>query len=230
MKTSESIKEIAPALVKAQAKIKAAIKDSQNPFFKNKYADLASVIEAVRIPLTDAGICFLQPASSVENGVAIETILLHSSGEWISETLMMPVNKQDAQAVGSATTYGRRYGLQSLCGVPSEDDDGEAATRTVNTPKATITPSTGTWESLSVDQQTQLMDIVSCVNAEYELSGPAAAIKLLEDETLNLSVEEKTAAWSKFGSKERAAMKKAKTEAAIKRVTDRAKPAVENQI
>lgn len=230
MKTSESIKEIAPALVKAQAKIKAAIKDSQNPFFKNKYADLASVIEAVRIPLNEAGVCFLQPASATEEGVAVETVLLHSSGEWISETLTMPVNKQDAQAVGSATTYGRRYGLQSLCGVPSEDDDGEAATRTVNAPKSTITPSTGAWESLSIDQQTQMNDIVQCIQAEYELHGPLEAVKLWTAETDGLPVEAKTAGWAKFDSKQRSAMKKAGVDASIKRITDRAKPAVENQI
>jgi ERF superfamily protein len=221
MKTSESIKEIGSALVKAQTQIKAAIKEAQNPFFKNKYADLASIIEAVRMPLNGAGICFLQPASASEDGVIVETVLLHTSGEWISESLQMPVNKHDAQAVGSAITYGRRYGLQSLCGVPSEDDDGEAATKTVNAPKTTITPTAGTWESLSVDQQTHLMDIVDCVNADYELNGPASAIKLLEDETLNLSAEEKVAAWAKFDSKQRSSMKKAKTEAAIKRVTDK---------
>lgn len=128
MKTSESIKEIAGALLKAQQSIKAAIKESTNPHFKSKYADLSSVIEAVKSPLNDNGILFTQGVGSSDSGVTVETMLLHVSGEWISETLTVPVQKNDAQGVGSAITYGRRYGLQALCGVPAEDDDGNAAT------------------------------------------------------------------------------------------------------
>jgi hypothetical protein len=62
-----------------------------------------------------------------EGGVAVETMLLHTSGEWISSTLRLPATKQDAQGYGSAITYGRRYGLMSICGVPADDDDGQAA-------------------------------------------------------------------------------------------------------
>lgn len=128
MNKSESIKELAIALHKAQGKIKAAIRDSTNPHFKSKYADLSSVIEAVKQPLLDAGLVFTQGVHDAEGGVAIETMLLHTSGEWLSSTLRIPASKQDAQGFGSAITYGRRYGLQALCGVPAEDDDGNAAT------------------------------------------------------------------------------------------------------
>ena len=128
MKMSESIKEISAVLPKAQAAIKSAIKSATNPHFGSRYADLATVIEACRAALNDNGITFLQPVRATERGVIVETILLHTSAEWISEELELPVAKQDAQGVGSAITYGKRYGLQSLVGIPSEDDDGNAAT------------------------------------------------------------------------------------------------------
>lgn len=127
MQHSETLKEIAPALVKAQSAIRSAIKDATNPHFRSKYADLSSVVEAVKPALVANGITFLQGVADAEGGVAVETMLLHTSGEWISSTLRIPASKNDAQGYGSAITYGRRYGLQSLCGVPSDDDDGNAA-------------------------------------------------------------------------------------------------------
>lgn len=129
MNKSESIVKIAPALLKAQKAIKAALKDANNPHFKSKYADLSSVIDAVKAPLNEAGITFLQGVEDAETGVAVETVLMHESGEWISSTIKIPASKQDAQGYGSATTYARRYGLQAMCGVPAEDDDGNAASK-----------------------------------------------------------------------------------------------------
>jgi hypothetical protein len=126
---SDSITKIAPALVKAQGQIKAAIKDSTNPHFRSKYADLSSVVDAVKAALLANEITFMQGVEDAEGGVAVETMLLHSSGEWISSTLRIPASKQDAQGYGSAITYGRRYGLQAMCGVPAEDDDGNAAVK-----------------------------------------------------------------------------------------------------
>lgn len=128
MNCSPTIKELALALHKAQKNIKGAVRDSTNPHFRSKYADLSSVVEAVKAPLLAEGIVFLQGVSGVENGVAVETMLLHVSGEWMASTLEIPASKHDAQGYGSAITYGRRYGLQSMCGVPAEDDDGYAAT------------------------------------------------------------------------------------------------------
>lgn len=136
MQTSESIKEIAPALLKAQKGIKAALKDSTNPHFKSKYADLSSVIDAVKAPLNDCGILFTQGVSGEGSAVTVETRLIHTSGEWLASALTVPLVKLDAQGVGSAITYGRRYGLQALCGVPAEDDDGNAATAPAKPVKA----------------------------------------------------------------------------------------------
>ena len=130
MNKSESIKELATSLAKAQGSIKGAIKDSSNPFFKSKYADLASVVEAIRSAFAANGLSYIQTVEpSQADEVRVETMILHSSGEWIScGVLALPVSKVDAQGYGSALTYARRYSLSAAVGVASEaDDDGNAA-------------------------------------------------------------------------------------------------------
>jgi hypothetical protein len=124
---SPEIDKLAAALSKAQGKIEAAVKDSANPFFKSKYADLASVWAAIRQPLTENGLSIVQEPSSKNGLVAVTTTLLHSSGQYTRSTLEVPVGKQDAQGYGSAITYVRRYQLQAIAGVAPEDDDGNAA-------------------------------------------------------------------------------------------------------
>ena len=135
MNSSESITELAAALVKAHAEINGVAKSAVNPFFKSKYATLEAVVESVKPALLKQGIVVVQGLQDADNGVAIETMLLHSSGQWISSTLRLPASKEDAQGYGSACTYGRRYGLMAICGVPAEDDDGNAATVTVQPSK-----------------------------------------------------------------------------------------------
>ena len=127
MEKSESIKEIAAALNKAQAEMSGAKKGANNPFFKSKYADLNSVVDAVRQPFCDNGLSYSQFPLMEDGRVGVETILMHESGEWMSNKLMLPVVKQDPQAAGSAITYARRYALLAIAGIPAEDDDGNAA-------------------------------------------------------------------------------------------------------
>jgi len=134
MPTSPTIAALAAALVKAQSAMGGAKKDSTNPHFKTAYADLASVWDACRAPLANAGLSVVQLVSSdATQGIPhcghaiIETILAHSSGEWVSSTLAVPLTKADAQGLGSAITYGRRYALAAIVGVCPADDDGEAA-------------------------------------------------------------------------------------------------------
>lgn len=130
MQTSESIKAIAPALLKAQKSIKAAIKGSQNPFFKSKYADILSVLDAVKGPLNENDIIVLQPHvfDAISATSFVETALVHTSGEWMSsQTPIVTAKANDPQALGSAITYARRYSLQSFVSLPAEDDDGEGA-------------------------------------------------------------------------------------------------------
>lgn len=129
MKSSNTIVELAKALNKAQAKMGGAVKGAANPYFKSKYADLNSVIEACKEHLNSEGISVIQPVVSDETGDHVETILVHTSGEYIASRMRLKVQKEnDMQAYGSAISYARRYGLQSMVFIPSsEDDDGEKA-------------------------------------------------------------------------------------------------------
>ena len=131
MKTSESIKQLSAALLKAQRSIKFASKDAKNPHFKSTYADLPAVIDAIKPALNDAGIVFLQTFSPSEAGfIAVTTRLIHETGEWIEDTATVPLPKSDPQGYGSAATYARRYSLAAITGLYQDDDDGNAASNT----------------------------------------------------------------------------------------------------
>ncbi len=121
------INELATALSKAQGVMGGAIKDSSNPFFKSKYADLHSVIEAIKKPLADNGLSYTQLIETKDGEPYVTTMLMHSSGQSISASLKLKITKDDMQGLGSAISYARRYGLQSIVGLSAEDDDGEAA-------------------------------------------------------------------------------------------------------
>lgn len=128
MERSESIAALAAALAKAQGSIEAAKKDSENPHFKSKYADLASVWAACREALSVNNVAVVQaPGECADGRVWLTTILMHSSGEWLSEPLSIPLAKVDAHGFGSALTYARRYALAAMVGVAPDDDDGNAA-------------------------------------------------------------------------------------------------------
>lgn len=127
MQKSETIGALAAALAKAQAEMDSAKKDATNPYFNSRYADLASCWAAARKPLTANGLAVIQTTGLSEAGVIVETTLAHSSGEWITSDLLMPLVKKDSQGVGSAITYGRRYALAAIVGLVTDDDDGEAA-------------------------------------------------------------------------------------------------------
>ncbi|MHB1664941.1 MAG: ERF family protein [bacterium] len=146
MKFSDSTKNLIIALVKAQAGFESAKKSSKNPFFNSKYADLAEVIESVKKPLSDNGLAFIQTVekrdgkieirSIDKNGIKKETIfdnyalvttLFHESGESIISEYPILTDKEGAQGFGAGVTYARRYALQTLFGIPADDDDGNVA-------------------------------------------------------------------------------------------------------
>lgn len=133
-----SVANIAKALASAQALMSPALKDADNPFFKSKYADLASVTRVVRGPLTANGIAWTQlPSASADlSSVTVRTILLHVSGETLESTISMPVKERTPQACGSALTYARRYALSAMCGLEADDDDGAQASGTVKPSRA----------------------------------------------------------------------------------------------
>ena len=128
MQQSESIANLAKALSIVQGKLTYATKDSANPFFKSKYADLESVWDSCRSLLSENGLAVMQfPGEYFDGTMSLTTVLSHSSGEWISKEMSLPVTKPDAQGAGSALTYMRRYALAAVVGVVQADDDGNAA-------------------------------------------------------------------------------------------------------
>lgn len=127
MKTSEEIKDLALSLSKAQAEMTGAKKGASNKFFKSKYSDLAMVIEAISGPFANNELCFVQASEVKDSRISVITRIIHSSGQWVESETQLPPTKNDAQGYGSAITYAKRYGLQSLAGVPSVDDDGNMA-------------------------------------------------------------------------------------------------------
>lgn len=146
-------KELFTALIKAQASMGAAVKDSKNPHFRSSFASLSAVIGAVIPCLNEHGVGVLQLPHLDESYVQLTTVLIHSSGQMLSSTVATPMGKKaDAQAVGSAITYLRRYSLQSIVGLPVEDDDGNAASsRPVQRrPARRQVPGTQDWASLIV--------------------------------------------------------------------------------
>jgi hypothetical protein len=127
MNKSELINELATALAKAQGELENASKSSNNPHFKSKYADLAEILNTVRPVFASHGLSVTQCPSFEAGIVSVETILMHSSGQWITSVISAPVSKLDAQGVGSAITYCRRYSLASVAGIAQEDDDANSA-------------------------------------------------------------------------------------------------------
>lgn len=172
MKTSTEIVKITGAFLKAQKKIESVIKDQTNPYFKSKYADLSAVIEACKDKLNDQGIAILQPI----DGMNVETILIHESGEWFSS--LTPIVSKEAnnpQMLGSAITYAKRYGLQSMVLLPAEDDDGNVASTTKE-----VDPTDSWPKSEDTTQTTSLGVCKSCgaPNKIYKASGKVGCSKL----------------------------------------------------
>lgn len=124
---SETIGALAAALAKAQSEISGAVKDAANPFFKSKYADLESVWQACRKPLTDNGLSVVQTTRYTADTLMLITTLMHASGEWIAGEMPVLMKDYSPQAQGSGLTYARRYALAALVGVYQTDDDAEAA-------------------------------------------------------------------------------------------------------
>ena len=159
------MKHLATALVKAQKAFGPALKSSTNPHFKSRYADLAACVEAVIDALNDNGIALIQKNYDCANGVMIETMFIHESGEMLEcGILHVPANKQDAQGYGSALTYARRYSLMAACGIAPEDDDGNVASR-----KTTIAPSIN---------ESALVDHLASIEASTDQDSLKSAYKL----------------------------------------------------
>jgi len=214
MKHSENISNIAAALVMAQAAMKNVHKDANNPFFKSKYATLENVIDQVKPALLANGIAYIQtPVTNAKEECGVETMLLHSSGEWLlGDPFFVPVSKADAQGFGSAITYMRRYSLMAVAGLaPSDDDDGNAAAQA----KPEARPNTATQvahdalAAMSDEEQKYLREWAGSVIDLFNANGDVLGYIQRNP----LDNEEKLAAWSLLPSNVRAALKKAAKEA-----------------
>lgn len=182
---SQDIGQLAGALAKAQGSIKGAVKDSENPYFKSLYADLASVWDACRGALSANDLAVIQTTEPDDKGVVVVTTLAHKSGEWMRGKLRVIPPKNDAQAIGSAITYCRRYALAAMVGIAQVDDDGNAATGKTATPTIGVNPID---EKKIGEAYTKAMEI--CDSDDMD-SGPDAARALYgtltNDERLRLS-------------------------------------------
>lgn len=137
VRQSDSIAALADALSKAQGEVENASKNASNPAFRSRYADLAEIINTVRPVLAKYGLALVQFPGYADGVVTLDTVLTHKSGEWMSGTAGAPIPPKetkdgrvlpaDAQSVGSALTYLRRYSMAAVCGITQEDDDGNAA-------------------------------------------------------------------------------------------------------
>lgn len=125
MKKSESIDKLASALAKAQAEMGGALTDASNPFFKSKYADLGSIIKVIKPPFAKHGLSYSQFPITEDDRIGVETVIMHSSGQFISQEYTMKVPKADPQSAGGVISYCRRYALQAVCGIPAVDSDAE---------------------------------------------------------------------------------------------------------
>ena len=126
MQKSESIKNIAIAMCEVQASMEVASKSSDNPFFNSKYADLSEVLRCIKGVIPSKNLSFMQMPSFESGVVSVETIVMHSTGEWISSTSSSPISKSNPQGVGDAITYLRRYSLAAIFGLAQKDDDGNS--------------------------------------------------------------------------------------------------------
>lgn len=211
MKSSSEIGKLAEALAKAQALMKGAIKDATNPHFRSGYATLAAHVDAIKVALASNGLSYSQFPVACDNGVAVETILMHSSGQWImGEPFPMPVDKQNAQGVGSALTYARRYALSAITGIaPEDDDDGNAATlAAVGASKERPNHATQVAKDALADMSQEEQDFLRTHAAEIQkIHGTAPDTILLYIDEQKFDTEEKLALWSLLPSNVRTKIK-----------------------
>ena len=161
-------KHIAAAFVKAQRAFGPALKTSTNPHFRSKYADLSNCIEAVIEALNNNGIGLMQRTYESKDGVMVETVFVHESGEVMECGLLhVPAGKQDPQGYGSALTYARRYSLLAATGLAPEDDDGNSASRRTEI-KSTVNESQIADLLAAMDEVTTIKELQEAYKAAYK--------------------------------------------------------------
>ena len=189
MEMSEKINALAEALAKAQGEMKNAVKGCDNQFFKSKYADLAECLNVAREPLSKNGLSIFQANEGIveSNKLAVTTLIMHSSGQFIKVTSSYPIQKNDAQGFGSTLTYARRYSLAAALGLAQEDDDGNSACapepkQVVKEQKPKAQPQATGDKFVKITPKGDI--VVTVANGHDENGRPLAAYKNLKDLTI----------------------------------------------
>lgn len=207
MLTSDTINELTTALAKAQGEITGALKESANPFFKSKYADLASCWDACRGPLSKNSLAVFQAAETTEHGLVLTTTLAHGSGQWMRSTLGVNPKDDTPQAMGSALTYARRYALTAIVGIAQVDDDGNAASGRPTTVSEIHSPKGDMGKQVPHDVAfTNAAAMRDLLNADFEEH--IKSLKILDKhDVLNRDPDLYIAASDQLTAKERSAWK-----------------------
>lgn len=204
------MKLVAAAFIKAKKEFSPALKDKTNPAFRSKYADLGACIEAVNDAFLANGIAMYQVTHDCDNGVIVETVLLHESGEVLSGgRLHVPASKHDAQGYGSALSYARRYSLMAACGIAPEDDDGNAATKAAPA-KKTISATDGALDNLDKNARIKAEKLAVHIASSFAAGEDWGGFEAWEAEQDN---EIKIGVWSLLASSVRSKIKAMKAEA-----------------
>ena len=174
MQTSNEINELAAAMAIAQGQMGAAYKNSSNPHFKSSFADLASISDVIKQPLSDNGLSVVQFPINNEQGVAITTRVMHKSGQWIEESFGIKPVKAGPQEYGSLISYFRRYALAAIFAIPQTDDDANAMQLAAEAPKKPVDAITSDQVKALVNLldgdeklRTQLMDAYGIAKLEH---------------------------------------------------------------
>jgi len=209
MQHSENINELATALAKAQGEVTGALKDSANPFFKSKYADLAACWDACRAPLSANGLAIIQSPEVNAEGLTLTTLLTHSTGQWIKNVFRIVPKDDTPQGVGSALTYARRYALTALVGIAQVDDDGNAASGRQNGAYAEPhRPQGDIPKSVPADVAEATANAMHAVMHEGDFEERIRALKVLDlHEKLNQTQDIYIAASDVLSAKDRSAWK-----------------------
>lgn len=214
MDITHATPELFAAMAAAQGEIENASKNAINEGFKNRkdasrptYADLAEVLTTIRNTLPKHGLAILQSTGFDGALVNVSTVIAHATGGYITSIASCAPAKTDAQGIGAATTYLRRYSAASMAGIAQEDDDGTASAhdRKPEPVQQIGRPTDGVWEAESEESQAFLLKVAAGI-AE-RMAEPADAFDYVESQ--RLGVDEKAALWTRLDSKTRSALKRA---------------------
>ena len=206
MNSSASLGMLAKALLGAQLEMKNPGFDSENPHFRSRFASLATVRETVIPVLLKHGLVLTQLPKASDGAAGCVNLLMHSSGEWILEECLLPLDKNNAQGAGSAITYARRYSMQSIAGVVAdEDDDANAASASTTQGNGVHKPGDGAMSRVKPARRNVVTDTATQVKDALKEERDFDAFALVETIT---DADEKVYLWSFFDSKQRSRIKK----------------------